>query len=40
MDIKNNILADKFILSDANPTTIAILLAERVKRNRLELNLT
>jgi len=40
MDIKTNILANKFTLSDANPKTIAISLAERVKRNRLELNLT
>lgn len=39
-DIKANMLADNFTLSDSNPTSIATSIAERMKRNRLELNLT
>jgi len=39
-ELKAKILADKLILSDSNPTAIATSIAERVKRNRLELNLT
>ena len=38
--INANILADKIILFDSNPTAIATSIAERMKRNRLELNLT
>ena len=38
--LKANILADKFILSDSNPKAIATSIAQRMKRNRLELNLT
>ena len=39
-DIKTNMLADNFTLSNSNPTSISTSIAERMKRNRLELNLT
>ena len=39
-DIRAQMLADKFIISEYNPTAIASSIALRVKRNRLELNLT
>ena len=39
-DIRAQMLADKFIISESNPTAIASSIALRVKRNRLELNLT
>jgi len=39
-ELNAHILADKFSLSDSNLTAIATSIAERMKRNRLELNLT
>ncbi len=40
MNINDNILAFNLLLDDNNPQKIIKSLAERVKRNRLELNLT
>lgn len=40
IDIKANILSDNLFLSNVNSDTIPKSIAERVRKNRLELNLT
>ena len=39
-DINANMMAPDFIMDDSNPTMIIKKIAERVKQNRLEMNLT